>query len=72
MIDVLIKRVQIPTFSRLGRSEHYGCTVEQAVLPQVHLDEVEILLQQLGLLSRLVNDVDLVADDDYRYSQVHF
>ena len=42
------------------------------MLPQVHLDEVEILLQQLGLLSRLVNDVDLVADNDYRYSQVHF
>ena len=68
MIDVLIKRVKIPTFFCLRRREHYGRTVEQAMLPQVHLNEVEVLLQQLGLFSSLVNDVNFVAKDDYRYS----
>ena len=42
------------------------------MLSQVHLDEVQVLLQKFRLLARLVNDVNFVAQDDYRNAEVHF
>ena len=71
MVQVLVHRVQILAFSLLGRSKQYCSTVLEAVFSYVHLDEVQVFLQQLCLLSVLTNDIDFVADNDDRDAKVN-
>lgn len=64
MTEVLVEGVEIPALLGLGGSEHNSGAILKRFLTQMHLDEVQVFLQELGLLSCLVDDVDFVADND--------